>query len=189
MLPAVILENEHVTLEPLEERHRDGMRDAGSSPAIWTLQRFNIHEGFDCYFDSMIADRRSGAWLPFAVSLRDGEIVGQSCYLEYREIDRSVEIGGTWYSPAAQGSKVNPAAKRLLLKHAFDHGLVRVQLKTDVRNAASRAAITKLGATMEGIHRKHRRLPDGTWRDSVYFSILDDEWDRVRSQLDRRLAD
>lgn len=84
---------------------------------------------------------------------------------------------------------MNPAAKLVLLGHAFDHGLVGIQLKTDVRNAASRAAITKLGASMEGIHRKHRKLPDGTWRDSVYFSILDDEWDGVRSQLKRRLAE
>lgn len=105
MLPAVTFEDQYVRLEPLEERHREGMRQAGRSPAIWKLQPFNIHEGFDSYFDRMIADRLSGAWLPFAVSLRGGEIVGQSCYLEYRETDRSVEIGWTWYSPVAQGRR------------------------------------------------------------------------------------
>lgn len=188
MLPAVTLENGHVTLEPLEERHREGMRLAGSAPSIWKLQPFNIHEGFDRYFDRMLADRQSGSWLPFAVLMPTGEIVGQSCYLEYRDVDLSVEIGGTWYSPGAQGTQVNPAAKLLLLGHAFESGLVRVQLKTDVRNATSRAAIGKLGASLEGIHRKHRRLPDGTWRDSVYFSILDTEWASAKAGLEARLA-
>ena len=80
------------------------------------------------------------------------------------------------HSPLAQGTRVNPAAKLLLIDHAFAHGMVRVQLKTDVRNARSRAAIEKLGAIQEGVLRKHRPRPDGTWRDTVYYSILDDEW-------------
>ena len=187
MLPTIRLENRHVALEPLEERHREGLRAAGASDAIWTLQPFNIHEGFDAYFDGMLALREDGSWLPFAVIGADGVIVGQSCYLEYRAIDRSVEIGGTWYSPAAQGTLTNPAAKHLLLSHAFSNGMVRVQLKTDVRNARSRAAITKLGAVEEGVHRKHRLRPDGTWRDSVYFSIIDDEWPTVSAHLRDRI--
>ncbi|MGY4395532.1 RimJ/RimL family protein N-acetyltransferase [Sphingomonas sp. UYAg733] len=188
MLPAITLQSPHLTLEPLDEQHRERMRIAGPESAIWTLQPFNIHQGFDAYFDAMLGLRQDGSWLPFAVIAPDDQIVGQSCYLEYREVDRAVEIGGTWYSPSVQGTMINPAAKHLLLDHAFSNGVVRVQLKTDVRNARSRAAITKLGAVEEGVHRKHRILPDGTWRDSVYFSIIDDEWPAVQAGLRSRLS-
>ena len=92
-------------------------------------------------------------------SITSGRIVGQSCYLDIRTADRGIEIGGTWYSPMAQGTRVNPAAKLLLIDHAFANGIVRVQLKTDVLNARSRAAIEKLGARYEGALRKHRQRP------------------------------
>ncbi len=182
------LSNAHVTLEPTEERHRAALAAAGSDPAIWTLQPFNIHEGFDAYFDWLLGERDAGRWIPHVVIDAGGVVVGQSCYLDIRAPQCGVEIGGTWYSGAAQGTKVNPAAKLLLLDHAFDSGMARVQLKTDVRNLRSQAAIRKLGATYEGTFRKQQQRPDGTWRDSVYFSILDDEWPDLRARLVERLA-
>lgn len=187
MLAARPLANDHVTLEPLVEGHRAQMAEAGASPSIWTLQPFNIAEGFDAYFNWMLAEKAAGRWVPFAVIDRTGRVVGQSCYLDIRAADRGVEIGGTWYCPGVQGTTVNPAAKILLLDHAFSSGMVRVQFKTDVRNARSRAAIEKLGASYEGIFRKHRQRPDGSWRDTVFYSILDDEWPELRIKAQQRL--
>lgn len=183
-----VLSNAHVTLEPTEERHRAALAAAGADPAIWTLQPFNIHEGFDAYFDWLLGERDAGRWIPHVVIDPQGVVVGQSCYLDIRAAQCGVEIGGTWYARTAQGTLINPAAKLLLLDHAFASGMVRVQLKTDVRNLRSQAAIRKLGGTYEGTFRKQMPRPDGTWRDSVYFSILDDEWPAIRERLVERLA-
>jgi RimJ/RimL family protein N-acetyltransferase len=117
-----------------------------------------------------------------------GKIVGQSCYLTIRERDAGVEIGGTWYRREAQGTAINPAAKLALLDNAFAQGAERAEFKTDALNAASRAALTKLGATFEGIHRRHMRRPHGTMRDSAYFSIIREEWPEIRARLEARLA-
>lgn len=182
------LSNAYVTLEPTEERHRAALAAAGADPAIWTLQPFNIAQGFDAYFDWLLGERDAGRWIPHVVIDPNGVVVGQSCYLDIRAPQCGVEIGGTWYAPAAQGTRINPAAKLLLLDHAFASGMVRVQLKTDVRNQRSQAAMRKLGATYEGTFRKQMPRPDGTWRDSVYFSIVDDEWPEIRQRLVERLA-
>jgi N-acetyltransferase len=117
-----------------------------------------------------------------------GKIVGQSCYLTIRPRDAGVEIGGTWYVREAQGTAINPAAKLALLDNAFAQGAERVEFKTDALNAQSRAALTKLGATFEGIHRRHMKRPDGTWRDSAYFSIVREDWPDVRARIEERLA-
>jgi RimJ/RimL family protein N-acetyltransferase len=116
------------------------------------------------------------------------QIIGQSCYLTIRPRDAGVEIGGTWYVRGAQGATVNPAAKLALLDNAFAQGAERVEFKTDALNAQSRAALTKLGATLEGIHRRHMLRSNGTWRDSAYFSIVREEWPDVRAKLEARLA-
>jgi N-acetyltransferase len=117
-----------------------------------------------------------------------GSIVGQSCYLTIRPRDAGVEIGGTWYVREAQGAAINPAAKLALLDNAFAQGAERVEFKTDALNAQSRAALTKLGATFEGIHRRHMKRLNGTWRDSAYFSIVREEWPDARAKLAARLA-
>lgn len=117
----------------------------------------------------------------------DGKVIGQSCYFDLRLADRGVEIGGTCYSPEYQGTKTNPASKLLLLDHAFASGMVRVQFKTDVINVPSRAAIAKLGAQFEGVSRKHKLRPDGTWRDTAYYSITSDEWPALKAKLCDRL--
>jgi N-acetyltransferase len=181
------LRNEFATLVPMAEEHRQRLAEAGADPTIWTLQPFNIADGFDAYFDWILAVQASGAWIVFVVLSSDGKVVGQTCYLDLRHEDRGLEIGGTWYSPEAQGTKINPAAKLLLLENAFSAGIVRVQLKTDCLNKRSQAAIKKLGAKFEGVFRKHKPRPDGTWRDSVFFSITDDEWPNIRGRLIERL--
>lgn len=188
------LENAHVRLEPLTERHRDLLRGAAmADPGTWAWwPRDMIGEGWDAQFDWQLAEQAAGRWLLHAVIAPHGSgvghAVGQSCYLAIRPEHHGVEIGGTWYGPGARGTKINPAAKRLLLGHAFDCGAERVELKTDSRNAASRAAMLKMGATFEGIHRRHMRRPDGGWRDTAWFSVIREDWPRVRDGLDARLA-
>lgn len=189
-LAARTLENAFVRLEPLEERHRDAMIAAAETDAsIFRHMPYPVaQQGFAPSFDWLLAERAAGRWIPHAVHTPDGRVVGQSCYLAIRERDSGVEIGGTWYRREAQGTAINPAAKLALLDNAFACGAERVEFKTDALNAQSRAALTKLGASFEGIHRHHMRRPDGTWRDSAYFSIIRDEWPDVRAKIGARLV-
>lgn len=114
-------------------------------------------------------------------------IVGSSSYMDILPRHKGLEIGSTWIHPAWRGTFVNPASKLLMLRHAFEVlGCERVQLKSDARNAHSRAAMTKLGATFEGILRKHRVMADGFVRDTAMFSIIGEEWPGVREGLERR---
>jgi|CXWL01.1.fsa_nt_gi RimJ/RimL family protein N-acetyltransferase len=192
-LAATTLTHPRLRLDPFVERHRDGLIAAAADPAIWRHMPFPVVErGYGAWFDVLREEQAAGRWLPHAViSLANGKatIVGQSCYINPRPKDCAVEIGGTWYAAAAQGGFVNPAAKLLLLGHAFASGAERVELKTDALNARSRAAMMKLGCTFEGIHRQHMRRPDGSWRDTAWFSILREEWPGVRARLEARVAE
>jgi RimJ/RimL family protein N-acetyltransferase len=127
--------------------------------------------------------------LPYATIERSTDrIVGSSRYLNLVPADLRLEIGWTWIDPAFQRTSVNSEAKLLMLGHAFDDlGCRRVELKTDALNAQSRAAILGIGASFEGIFRKHMVMPGGRARDTAYYSILDDEWPRVRDRLRARL--
>jgi RimJ/RimL family protein N-acetyltransferase len=130
-----------------------------------------------------------GRQLTFVVRrLKDGEIVGSTSYVAIAADQARVEIGATWYVAAARGTAVNPEAKYLLLENAFASGYNRVEFKTDSKNARSRAALTKLGAKEEGTLRGHMWMPQGYFRDSVYFSILASEWPEVKAALEKRLA-
>jgi RimJ/RimL family protein N-acetyltransferase len=126
----------------------------------------------------------------FAVVDQDhGRIVGSTSFYDINPDHQALAIGHTWYSTSAQGTTVNPEAKSLLLRRAFDElGAVRVVWHTDERNAQSRAGIAKLGAAFEGLLRKHRPLPDGTWRTTAQFAMIDDDWPAARAALDKRIA-
>ena len=119
---------------------------------------------------------------------RDGHVVGTTSYLDVSLADARLEIGSTAYSPAVWATEVNPASKLLLMTWAFDHGFGRVQLKTDIRNRRSQAAIAKLGATYEGVLHRYQRRQDGTVRDTVMYSVTAEEWPGVRERLRARLA-
>ncbi len=123
------------------------------------------------------------------VDIAGSLVVGSTSYMDIRPRHRGLEIGHTWLSPSVQGTHVNPETKFLLLRHAFEElGCVRVQLKTDRRNAQSQGAMLKLGCTREGVLRRHVILPDGFVRDTVMFSIVDGEWPNVRDKLVQRLG-
>lgn len=117
-----------------------------------------------------------------------GRAVGTTSYLDVSLADARMEIGFTAYSPSVWGTEVNPECKLLLMGWAFDHGFGRVQLKTDIRNRRSQAAIAKLGAAYEGVLRRYQRRSDGTVRDTVMFSVTAEEWPGVRERLRARLA-
>lgn len=131
-----------------------------------------------------------GTYVPFAVIHRAADqAIGWTTYMDIDVADERLEIGWTWYGRAYWRSAVNTESKLLLLTHAFeDLGMGRVQLKTDHLNHRSQTAITRIGARREGVLRRHRRRPDGTWRDSVYFSILADEWPAAKERLAARLG-
>ena len=130
-----------------------------------------------------------GSRIAYAVRrLSDSAVVGTTSLYEIKPAYRRCEIGSTFYRPETRGGPVNPAAKRLLLEHAFDAGAVRVEIITDAINPGSQAAIRKLGARDEGILRKHKITWRGRIRDTAQFAILDEDWPEVRARLDARLA-
>lgn len=182
------LANAFVRLEPLAPGHREALRVAASDPALWRWWPRDMSD-WDAAFDWQIQEQSAGRWLLHAVLTPDGAAVGQTCYLAIRPEHSVIEVGGTWYARDAQGGRTNPAAKLLMLDHAFACGAARVELKTDALNLRSRAAMEKMGATFEGVHRKHMVRPDGTRRDTAWYSVLADEWPRVRVGLHARLAD
>ena len=186
----VTLPGRVVRLEPLTTAHAAGLCATAGDTAltyIYTKPRERTPAAFASYIASLYADY---GWCPFAIVDQASEQpVGVSCYLDIRPAHRGLEIGGTWIAESYQGTAVNPEAKYLLLRHAFATlGAVRVQLKTDGRNAQSQAAIAKLGAVREGVLRRHLILPDGYVRDTVMYSITDAEWPSVRDRLTARLG-
>jgi RimJ/RimL family protein N-acetyltransferase len=186
------LEGSIVVLEPLSEEHADELWEAARAPEIWSWLAHigESREYFDRWMEVTLTDARSGKEGPFATRDRGGgSLIGSSRYLNVRPHDKVVEIGWTWLNPSAWGTGANIEAKLLLLEHAFETlGCLRVEFKTDARNERSRAALSALPAQFEGILRKHMTVPDVGVRDSAYFSVIDDEWPKVRANLRRRLA-
>jgi RimJ/RimL family protein N-acetyltransferase len=188
-LAARILTLGRVRLEPFEERHLEGLTDASLiDAAVFRHMPVPVaSKGYRFWWDILRSDQAAGRSIPHAV-LRDGQIVGQSCYLNIRNRDAGVEIGSTWYVPQVQRTFVNPTCKLLLIGNAFEQGAERVELKTDALNDASRGAMLKMGAQFEGIHRKHMRRADGSLRDTAWYSVVRDEWPNVKAGLEARLA-
>jgi N-acetyltransferase len=137
------------------------------------------------WVNDILSRAEKGTDLPFvAIHLSSGRVAGATRYLNIMAQDRGLEIGGTWYGPEFQRTVVNTECKYLLLSHAFETlGCIRVQLKTDLRNERSQKAIERIGAVKEGVLRNHMILPDGRYRHSVYYSILDTEWPGVKKNL------
>lgn len=180
-----------VRLEPLAEEHRDGLRAASDDDRVWQFMPTNGRgPEFDRVFEDALAQRAAGKRLPYAVRLlATGELVGATSYIDPVPPHKRVEIGWTWYRPDQWAGAVNPECKLLLLAHAFDAlGLNRVQLVTDLLNTRSQAAITKLGATREGVLRAHMVTRGGRVRDTVVFGIAAPEWPAVKDGLLARLA-
>jgi RimJ/RimL family protein N-acetyltransferase len=187
----IILTGRVVRLEPLTEAHIHPLAEAGNDPAIWTYMRYgqvDTPHKMRHHIEYLLALQARGNDLPFAVChLADGRPIGMTRYMDIQPTNRSLEIGGTWYAPAYQRTAVNSECKYLLLTYAFETlEVVRVQIKTDLRNERSQRAIERLGAVREGVLRDHMLLPDGTLHSSVYYSILAPEWPSLKARLEAR---
>ncbi|WP_238993047.1 GNAT family N-acetyltransferase [Jiangella aurantiaca] len=193
MIAAVPLANPWIELEPLTPGHLDELTAAVSEPdelfrwvATWRPGPSGLAEPLE----RTLAAAAHGDVAPWAIRRRaDGHVVGSTSYLDIDEANGRVEVGSTWIGPAWWRTEVNTATKLLVIGHAFETlGLERVALKTDHLNVRSQRAIERLGAVREGVMRHHMRRPDGTWRDTVYYSILREEWPAVRARLEAALA-
>jgi RimJ/RimL family protein N-acetyltransferase len=189
-LAPVVLSDAFVRLEPFDPALKNEVRAAlDCDPAAWEGMVAAAHgTHFDDWWTSALSAMQAGTRIAWAVRTPGGGIVGTTSLYEIRPGHRRCELGSTFYRPEARGGAVNPACKRLLLGHAFDGGAVRVEIITDALNAASSAAIRKLGARHEGTLRKHKITWTGRIRDTAAFAILDEDWPDVRAGLEARLA-
>ena len=185
----VILTGKFVRLEPMSEAHIPALAEIGVGQDFWHFMLYGDMKT-EADMRNWVLDilSRKGD-VPFVViQLSSRRVAGATRYLNVMPKDRGLEIGGTWYGLEFQRTAVNTEAKYLLLMHAFETlGAIRVQLKTDSRNVRSQKAIERIGGVKEGVLRNHMILPDGTIRHSVFYSILDSEWEGVRSHLENML--
>jgi len=183
------MESEHLFILPLSEAHIASLYEAiGSDPEIYRWLPFSAPqnlEEFSKVLEGFIRDSAAGLRVAHAVILKEGNRpIGTTSFLDLNPTHNSIEIGSTFYSKDFWRSFVNTEAKFLVLSEAFEvRGVERVTLKTDSLNQRSRNAIERIGAKFEGILRHHMRRPDGSWRDSAYFSILREEWPDVKQSL------
>ena len=191
LIEPVTLEGRWVRLEPLTADHAEPLADVGLEPRLWrwiptpVATRGEMHG----YVETALDERKRGVSVPFAiVDKATGWPIGSTRYANIEPVHRRLEIGWTWLAVSHQRTPANTEAKLLLLGHAFDVLKAnRVELKTDALNEQSRSAILRLGAVQEGIFRKHVVCASGRIRDTVYFSILDNEWPSVKTTLRARL--
>ncbi len=185
-----LLDGETIRLEPLSRDHLCGLEQVAFEDSIWRymLVRVRNRSELEAWIESALAAQATGQ-IPWVTILKaENRIVGSTRLIDLDRRHRTAEIGHTWISPRLQGASVNPEAKLLQLRYAFeDLGLNRVAFKTHHENLQSQAAIRKLGAVYEGTFRNHYVMPDGSLRHSVWFSITREEWPQVRSRLEDRL--
>ena len=203
-LTPVVLEGRVVRLEPLTEAHIPALARVAFDPDLWAVTTTNLRDETDLrrYVDDAAALQRAGTALPFAIVLKETDtVVGSSRFGNYDAPHRKVEIGWSWVARPWQRTAVNPEAKLLMLRHAFEViGCLRVEFKTDALNRQSQRALEKLGAVREGVLRSHMIVKNGPpslagasyvetgrRRDSVYYSILVEEWPAVGRALETRV--
>jgi len=185
----VTLEGRHVRLEPLTMAHHAALWEIARDHELWRWTATDVRTADDLqrYMETALREQAEGRSLPFA-TLAKGIPVGSTRFGNIDPLNRRAEIGWTWIGAAWQRTAVNTEAKRLMLGHAFDTwGCIRVEFKTDALNQPSRAAIARLGAKEEGTFRRHIVCQTGRVRDTVYYSILDEEWPGIKARLDARL--
>lgn len=193
-ISSVTLEGTHVRLEPLAQKHAEGLYRSSLYSEIWELMLApgpktieEMRDSIDECMQSVVAGER--VWFA-SVRRSDNCPVGMTSYLDIHRRDRSLEIGGTWLTPPVWRTPINTECKYLLLRHAFEVlGCLRVQLKTDERNIRSQHAIERLGAVKEGVLRKYQMTHTGYARNTVMYSITDAEWPQVKVHLEQKVRD
>jgi RimJ/RimL family protein N-acetyltransferase len=182
----VTLTGKNVRLEPLTEAHTPGLAEIGIGQSFWHFMLYGDMKTDTDMRNWVLNILKRTEDLPFAViDLNSGRVAGATRYLNMMPKDRGLEIGGTWYGVDFQHTAVNTECKYLLMTYAFEKlRAIRVQLKTDSRNERSQKAIERIGAKKEGVLRNHMILPDGYFRHSVFYSVLDTEWPDVKKNLE-----
>lgn len=190
-LKSLSLEGEKVKLIPLEKTHKNGLVEAASDGKLWDLWFTTVpsEDTIDQYISQAIAQKEALTALPFVIIEKSSnKIIGSTRFCNAEAVHRRLEIGYTWYAKSHQGTGINTECKYLLLQYAFETlNCIAVQFKTDWFNIASRNAIARLGAKQDGILRNDRLNADGTYRDTVVFSIIAQEWHGVKKSLEYRL--
>lgn len=187
--PHVSLIGTHVRLEPLSLAHAEGLLPHALEPEIWLYIPYgniNTLEKLQNMISGLLRKQETGSDLCYTVFHKaSNQPIGMTRYISVDRSNYGVEIGGTWYGKEYRRSAVNTEAKYLLLRHAFEvFACQRVQIQSDVRNERSQRAIERLGAVREGIMRKNKRMPDGHQRNSIMYSIIDDEWPAIKTKLE-----
>jgi|ERR1041384_5856606 RimJ/RimL family protein N-acetyltransferase len=191
---ATTLTGRFVELVPLRLEHLDALCGVGLDPDLWRVTLNKVHDraGMERYVRTALDAQTAGVALPFTIIAREpggAVVVGCTRYHNIDAYNRRVEIGYTWVARRWQRTPINTEAKYLLLRHAFEAlDCVRVEFKTDRLNERSRTALKRIGAKEEGIFRRHMLTDDGRWRDTVYYSILAEEWPGVRDALELMLG-
>lgn len=184
---APILEDERCLLRPLKLEDVDALWSIAQEPELWTYMNSKVYsrEDLAAYIAAALREQEQGKAIPFLiVDKNSDEVAGSTRYLNMAPEHKRLEIGGTWIGKRFQGTGLNKHMKFMMLEYAFEiMGYLRVELKTDERNLQSQAAMRSLGATQEGTLRKHMIASDGWVRNSVYFSIIDEEWPDIRDHL------
>jgi RimJ/RimL family protein N-acetyltransferase len=187
-----------VRLDPARDEDGKGIFEALDHDEVWasgysaSKARPNSAGAWRQWIESALQDDRMMYVVREVGSphQKDGRIIGTTSLGDIDLVNQKLHLGWTAYTPAVWGTSVNPECKLLLFWHAFEHcKFGRVKLRTDLINTRSQAAIAKLGATREGVARRHIRRGDGSWRSSVIFSVIVDEWPEVKAGLERRLAE
>jgi RimJ/RimL family protein N-acetyltransferase len=187
----ITLTGTKVVLEPLSLEHTDGMSSAVKDGELWKLWFTHIPspDMVDEYIKKALDLRENAGWMPFVVREKvSNKIIGATRYCNVDEVNQRLEIGYTWYSKSYQRTGVNTECKYLLLSHAFEKlDAIAVEFRTHWHNHKSRAAIARLGAKQDGILRNHHKSADGVYRDTVVFSIINQEWPAVKKSLGVKL--
>ena len=188
----IILEDELVKIEPLQEEHFELLLPTAMQESLWlfTVAKINSKEAFRKYFDTALEEKRNKRSYPFAYyNKQTQQYVGSTRFGNIEFPHKKVEIGWTWIHPSLQGTGFNKHCKFLLLNFGFETlGLNRIELKTSLLNLKSQKAMLKIGAVKEGIFRKNIINDDGTTRDTVYFSFINNEWPAIKENIFRKFV-
>jgi len=192
-LESIILQDQYVALKPMHVSHIPGLYAAGKDPSIWQWTTANYCQTLDItkqWVESCLENARLNMQQPFIIVDKvKNKIVGSTSYLNISMEHKAIEIGFTFLTPSAQRSYVNRRCKLLLLTHAFETlQLNRVAFQTHEKNQRSRAAISAIGATFEGIHRDCRIQQDGSIRSSAFYSLIKPEWPQAKLTLQAKLT-
>jgi RimJ/RimL family protein N-acetyltransferase len=190
------LKGNHVLFELLSETHREAIRPIAKDESIWEFNKMllideNYDRMYDAYFDAALDKKQLGGQQAFVMrKVKDDSIIGMTRLYEINLKDKHAMIGYTWYIPSVWGKVYNKESKFLLLRYIFETlAFNRAELRAVGQNIRSQKAIEKIGATREGVLRKHGYRNDGAIKDTVIYGIIDDDWKCVKEKLMQLIAE